>query len=78
MITIEDLDGADTHVYISSGEEDDAVYDDNGASYANTKDASATATSFAAASSDNDGNSNVAPDTNNFDGGNNSNGDDDA
>lgn len=38
VIIIEDSDGGYTHVYISSDEENDAVYGNDGASYANTKD----------------------------------------
>ena len=48
---IEDSDcGGDTHVYLSSDEEDDAVYADDGSSYANCKAASAAATSLATVS----------------------------
>lgn len=77
VIIIEDSDGGYTHVYISSDEENDAVYGNDGASYANTKDVSTAAASFAAASFDDDDNSNGAPDTNNFDCGANYNGDND-
>lgn len=52
VINVEDSDGGgDTHIYLSSDEEDDVVYADDGASYANSTAVSAAATSLGAASS---------------------------